>query len=465
MASACNDPEMRCNNAGSSLTTTDEPATEPPSLPFLVQETPPPEVLAQQRAAAGDGHVVAAALISRVVRQRRSRSSGKPRAALKVIKQIIDGLPYGAFLVRGSDARLVMANCAALAAWGVIWEPGQPIQELLRSPRVCLPQEELADTEAGQRCGSAVPRQVLIRQADGVPHLFRVQTTALEADLLGYLQGKHTRASHASYPWTMLTLEDITALKEVEQLKQDVKALKEAEQLKDDFIATAAHELRSPLTTLIGYTEVLRQQTAIISGAKLAEWQVEALETIAHDTMRVVGLANDLLDVTRLQAGQFEVHCYSSDLIHLTQRVVARLQESSKAHTIVVDAPTSPLLVSMDTLRIEQVLQNLGSNAIKYSPQGGQIRVTVRAQPEAGVAELAVCDQGIGIPASQRRHIFSRFFRADNARIQGIEGTGLGLYLCRELIRLHGGRIWFESTEGLGSTFYIALPLAPTHSL
>jgi hypothetical protein len=108
---------------------------------------------------------------------------------------------------------------------------------------------------------------------------------------------------------------------------------------------------------------------------------------------------------------------------------------------------------------MEQVLSNLIGNAIKYSPEGGAIEVTICADYETHEVLLSVRDQGIGIPLQEQAQVFGRFARADNAQAYGIRGTGLGLYLCRELVEQHGGRIWFESTEGLGSTFFVALPL------
>ena len=118
------------------------------------------------------------------------------------------------------------------------------------------------------------------------------------------------------------------------------------------------------------------------------------------------------------------------------------------------------ILVAVDRGRIEQVLSNLLSNAIKYNPEGGSIAVTLGQEDGANAILLSVQDHGIGIPAREQARLFGRFVRAENALSQGIGGTGLGLYLCRELIEWHGGRIWFISTEGAGSTFFISLPLA-----
>jgi signal transduction histidine kinase len=112
----------------------------------------------------------------------------------------------------------------------------------------------------------------------------------------------------------------------------------------------------------------------------------------------------------------------------------------------------------VDTFRIEQVLYNLLSNAIKYSPQSGPIEITIEENTEPHEAKFSIRDYGLGIPHEQQSHLFGRFFRADNVRVARIGGTGLGLYLCRELVERHGGRIWFESEEGIGTTFFFTLP-------
>ena len=193
----------------------------------------------------------------------------------------------------------------------------------------------------------------------------------------------------------------------------------------------------------------------------LAPWQLDALETIDQATDRLVELTEDLLDVARLQANRVALHLEPHDLVALARRVAKRLQFSTERHTLSVESDSEYVVALLDVRRVEQVVGNLLSNAIKYSPQGGPITVTVREDVERGEAVLTVRDRGIGIPVEQQSRLFARFARADNARAAGIGGTGLGLYLSRELVERHGGRIWFESAQGAGSAFSIALPLAP----
>jgi signal transduction histidine kinase len=134
---------------------------------------------------------------------------------------------------------------------------------------------------------------------------------------------------------------------------------------------------------------------------------------------------------------------------------------TTEQHSITLSTSVEHLVVSVDPQRMEQVLTNMIGNAIKYSPEGGPIEVTIREQTYDSSALLTIKDQGIGIPLHQQPRIFGRFVRADNVRSYGIGGTGLGLYLCRELVEQQGGRVWFESVEGQGSTFFISLPVIP----
>jgi signal transduction histidine kinase len=190
----------------------------------------------------------------------------------------------------------------------------------------------------------------------------------------------------------------------------------------------------------------------------LADWQQEALEEIELAVARLVKLTEDLLDVTRLQTGRLLLQRTPTNVIALARRVASSLQQTTTRHQIEIQTTHEQLMADIDPGRVEQVLTNLVGNAIKYSPQGGPVIVTLWEEGTAGMVGISVRDRGIGIPNSQQARMFGRFMRADNAVSWGISGTGLGLYLCHELVERHGGQLWFESGEGAGSTFFLRLP-------
>lgn len=386
----------------------------------------------------------------RLLAEQRARAEMEARQQL--LRLVIDEMPSGIYLVRGPDARLVLANRAAEQVWGAAWTPGQPMVEFLGTSgtRIYGPDgrelapEHLATLRVA-RTGEAVHHhQEVIRQASGssLPVLLNAVAVAPGALAGDRAAGEAERAA-------LVVLQDVTALKE-------------AEYLKDEFIGVAAHELRTPLAVLKGFAEMLTMQGTRGNGQPLAAWQQEALEAIDQATARLVDLIDDLLDVTRLQGGRLQMHLEPHDVAALARRAVRRLPVADARHTLTVTAPPEPVVAVLDPARIEQVLTNLLTNAVKYSPAGGEVVIDVRADPVAGEAVVAVHDHGIGIPVGQQAMLFGRFARAENARELGIAGTGLGLYLCRELVERHGGRIWFESTEGQGSTFFVALPLEPS---
>ena len=150
----------------------------------------------------------------------------------------------------------------------------------------------------------------------------------------------------------------------------------------------------------------------------------------------------------------------SIDLVEITRHMITQMGQSSDRHELTLDTSLPHVHAQVDRGRIEQVLMNLITNAIKYSPAGGKVEVTLQVEKGQKEALISIRDYGTGIPYSEQADLFGRFVRASNSQTQGINGTGLGLYLCRELISQHEGDIWFESTEGVGSTFFISLPLS-----
>jgi PAS domain S-box-containing protein len=371
-----------------------------------------------------------------------------------LLQLIIDELPSGVYLVRGTDARLVLANRAAHAVWGAAWPIGQPMHTFLTTggTRILavngrpLGHDELATIRTVQTGQPVIQQQEVIRHPDGIALPVLVSAIAVDPHLLAESLATETAEVIADEPGAVVVLQDVTALQE-------------AERLKDEFVGIAAHELRNPLAALKGYADMLMTQTARGKGPTLADWQEEAIASIDQAAERLTALTDDLLDVTRLQSGRLALHRTLCDLTALVQRVVQRAQVTTQSHTLIF-AAEDPVVIHLDAMRIEQVVSNLVNNAVKYSPNGGDIAITLHADTEREVVIFSIRDQGIGIPLQQQAHLFNRFARADNAQDFGITGTGLGLYLCRELIERHSGRIWFESSEGQGSTFFFTLPLS-----
>jgi signal transduction histidine kinase len=230
-------------------------------------------------------------------------------------------------------------------------------------------------------------------------------------------------------------------------------------------VSLAAHELRTPLAVIQGFASLLSVQTAQGQGRPLDDWQQEAMAEITRATVHLNALVDDLLDVTRLQGGRLVLHTRPLELIRLLRRCLTRLQLTTTEHTLMLEAPDAPVLLAADGLRLEQIFGNLVGNAIKFSPQGGPITVSVQADPAAGQVEVRVHDTGIGIPADERAQLFQRFTRARNVHEHHIPGAGLGLYVCRELVERHGGQLLFESEERQGTTFFLTLPLLPATDL
>lgn len=376
-------------------------------------------------------------------------------ARLQVLQLILDHISAGICLLQGPQLRLLMANQAATTLWGAKWPPGQPREEFARQHGVhfLTPSGKplpVVDSPVYYAMISGEPflhSQVVIRQPDGT-HL----PTLLDAIPLERL---HLFARLPQEMTAVLT----PAERIVMVVHYDVTVLKEAERLKDQFISLATHELRTPVTVIAGCADMLLRRAAREKKHPLDEWQIAKLREVKHATQQLAHLTEDMLDAMRLQSGQFRLDLRSTDLTVLTRQVVEHLQTTTTRHQFSLHMTPAHLWVMVDTLRIEQVLSNLLSNAIKYSPQGGPIEVTVREEKQTQEARLSIRDHGMGIPREQHARIFGRFMRADNGRAAGIRGTGLGLYLSRELVERHGGHISFESEEGAGSTFFVSLPL------
>jgi PAS domain S-box-containing protein len=232
----------------------------------------------------------------------------------------------------------------------------------------------------------------------------------------------------------------------------DLTRLRMADEMKNTFISAVSHELKTPVALIKGYASTMRRQDANWDEKTVRD----SLQVIEEESDRLAELIDNLLDASRAQAGNFKLARVELDIDALINRVIGKLQPQTSTHTLVADVPNDLPLVFADEARITQVLNNLVSNAIKYSPSGGQIRVTSSVTPDTVV--IGVSDEGPGISQEDQERLFDRFYRTESAVRKSIPGTGLGLYLCRSIVEAHGGKIWVTSDGKRGSTFSFSLP-------
>ena len=228
-----------------------------------------------------------------------------------------------------------------------------------------------------------------------------------------------------------------------------------AVRMRDTFLTILAHELRTPLTSLLGNAQLLLRRAQ--QGGVLSERDQRHIQVVVDQASRFNKLVQLQLDISRLHTGQLRIERASLDVGALARRVVEEVLPSATMHTITYAGSATPVLIEGDELRLDQVLQNLVQNAIKYSPAGGAVQV--RVERHDTTVSVAVSDEGLGIPQAELPNLFQRFYRASNVDEGQISGLGVGLYIVKELVTLHGGTVDVVSTEGRGSTFIIRLPL------
>ncbi|MDQ3249899.1 MAG: PAS domain-containing sensor histidine kinase [Chloroflexota bacterium] len=226
--------------------------------------------------------------------------------------------------------------------------------------------------------------------------------------------------------------------------------------LKSRFVGVAAHELRNPLTSILGYVELLEEDEAQFEAE-----HVQFIDTIKRSAQRVLSITNDLLDVTRIEAGNVELILRPTNLATLVEEAAdeLQLQVNAKQQRLFLDASDRLPLALCDPARTQQIVTNLLSNAIKYTPAAGEISIRLDANVHAGFIVLSIADTGIGIAQAEQASLFHSFFRASNSHLTRATGVGLGLNITRSLVELQGGRIWFSSELNQGSTFYVTIPI------
>jgi len=230
---------------------------------------------------------------------------------------------------------------------------------------------------------------------------------------------------------------------------RDISEVRRFEEMREDFLATAAHEFKTPLAVVKAYAQLMH---------KRGQGDATALEVIARQIDRLTRMLQQLLDVSRFRVGGAELSRERFDLLGLVADVAIAVRAEADGRRIVI-VPSPPTPVLADRERIGQVVASLLENAVRFSPQGGDVEAEITRRDAEAV--VSVRDHGLGIPRERQARVFERFYRAHAGTDQDYGGLGLGLDVSREIVARHGGRIWFESAPGEGSTFSFSLPLAP----
>jgi len=233
----------------------------------------------------------------------------------------------------------------------------------------------------------------------------------------------------------------------------DITERKQQEILKNDFIAVASHELKTPITSIKAYTQLLAKTYEKTDN----EFLKNALVKMENQINKMTKLVSDFLKVSKIESGKFQLNLETFDLSELVQEISGDIQMVSVNHKILVKE-TGPVFVHADRERIAQVITNFLNNAVKYSPDNKYISVTIEQMKNS--VTVSVIDNGIGVRPDEHKKIFERFYRANANTNTAFSGFGIGLYICAEIVRKHGGEIGVKSEEGKGSVFYFTIPWA-----
>jgi two-component system NtrC family sensor kinase len=231
----------------------------------------------------------------------------------------------------------------------------------------------------------------------------------------------------------------------------DITHLKEVDRIKSEFVSAVSHDLRTPLTTIQGYIDLLPR------GGPLTEQQQEFIIRMQRSLSSVSQLVSDLLEISRIETDS-DLEVVTTELEPVIFEAIDELRPEAEAkeHSVEVYLPADLPSVTGNPRRLRQVMSNLVGNAVKYTPPGG--RITVNASEGDDHIIIRVADDGLGIPIADQPYVFDKFFRVDLPETRDIPGTGLGLAIVKSVVERHGGRVWVESEPGVGSTFTILLP-------
>lgn len=346
-----------------------------------------------------------------------------------VLETIVEGIADGVF-VCDATGRITLVNKGGRELFGI--KPGElrMLTDYMKALKLRLP--------------------------DGTP--VRVDELAISRALRGEVErGQEETGIHPRTKRRMDLFISAAPLQEAGRIVgavavvSDISRLRELDRLKDEFIAVAAHELKTPIAIMKGYAEALLRRAEQVTppGRRM-------LEAIDRGADRITAIVQDLLDVSKLHAGRLPLTMEPIDLPALVTQWTDQVALTTAEHNVRL-VKAEPVIVRGDRTRLDQVLANLLLNAVKYSPTGGDIEVAVSVVGNEAV--VSVKDHGVGIPKHKQSRIFQRFYSAHTGTPFDYGGIGVGLYISKQIVMRHGGRMWFESVEGKGSTFYFSLPL------
>lgn len=384
--------------------------------------------------------------------QRMSRNAASVIANAQMYRELVEEKEklvhtieslYAGLLLINSKGALMQMNARARQLFNVHEDPvGKPYASVITHEGALKAISKMLTDRPESENGTD--------DADGyqTPEEISVADPETDEERVFQLHAAQVRDEERTYIGTAVILNDITEIRNLERMKTE-------------FVAIAAHELRTPMTPIKGFISMLAQDS---DDSFTAEERQEYYEIIEQNVDRLGRLINDLLNVTRIERGvALQLFWEEVDLTQLAESVleVQRGMTNTDKHTLHIDPGTGPIRATVGKDQIEQVLQNLVSNAIKYSPDGGEVRVIIRDEGEANTILIGVQDQGTGIPESAKARLFKPYLRIHNPKTAGIKGTGIGLFLVKNLIEAHQGTIWVESELGHGTVFWFRIPRTP----
>lgn len=344
-----------------------------------------------------------------------------------LLSNILDSIT-NAIVTLDNDRRITRLNRNAMAMLELAPEAvGRPYSEVL-VPEVGRAVDEILQ-DLGHM-GFAMERMVTARLPQGLELPMAVSGSILRDERfvpLGWI----------------IVLRDMTASRELERLRR-------LDQMKSEFVANVSHELKTPLTSIKAYTE------ALLESAQDPQTK-SFLKVIDEESDRLLFLINDLLNVSRIQSGRMKMHFELVRPRTIVEEILHISKVQSDRHEILLEIADDLPEMLLDKEKMKEVMVNLISNAIKYSPHGG--RVWVRLRPDSTNLRIEVQDEGIGIPPEHQKNLFQAFYRVDSSHTAQIPGTGLGLVIVKAIVEHHGGRVWVESEVGRGTTFFILIPV------